>query len=229
MKINLNINDFKDAITISFPILCAFIPLGIGFGYMSQQLELKWHLSIMMAVIIYAGSAEFIIAMMLTKIAPITDIIFAALFCNLRHIFYGLSVSDKYPYKLGFKKLYMIYTLSDETYAILSSLNVNKEVAFYICLLHHSYWIIGVVIGVLLGSSINVEIKGIEFILTSLFTVLTVEQIMKIKQYMPFLVAIFACIVALLFFPVSQMLVVSMSLVTLILILQYKINLHFNR
>lgn len=228
MKISFDSYSFKNAVSLSFPILCAFIPLGIGFGYMSQQLGLEWHLSIVMAVIIYAGSAEFIVAMMLTKMVAITDIIFAALFCNLRHIFYGLSVSDKYPYRLSFKKLYMIYTLSDETYAILSSLNVNQEIAFYICLLNHLYWIMGVVIGVLLGSSIDLEIKGIDFILTSLFTVLTVEQIIKVKQYLPFLVAIFACIISLLFFPSSQMLVLSMSLVILFFVIKYKFSLYFN-
>lgn len=80
----------RKALNLTFPMFCAFLTLGMAFGYFALQLGLSWHLILIMTTIVYAGSAEFIVVFMFAKNAPEIDIILAAALCNLRHIFYGM-------------------------------------------------------------------------------------------------------------------------------------------
>lgn len=209
---------FKKALSKSYPIFCAFIPLGIGFGYMSLQLGLSAKITIIMAAFVYAGSAEFLIATMIANFVSFWDIIVATSLCNLRHIFYGLSVRKHYKFGT-IKNIYMIYTLSDETYALLcDEKKPDPDFAFFICVLNHLYWVLGVFIGLIFGHFINIELKGLEFILTSLFTVLTIEQFYKIRKLTPFFLAFVSSILVLLIFPKPHMLFLSMTIVTIILL-----------
>ena len=105
----------------------------------------------------------------------------------------------------------MIHALTDETYAILSTKKVeNNNFSFYLSLLNHLYWVISVFLGVTIGYFIEMKIEGLEFVLTALFLVLTIEQIYRIKQWMPFIYSFVACIASLLLLPSEQMLLASM-------------------
>ena len=212
------------ALAKSFPILCAFIPLGMGFGYLATQLGLPWHLVIFTSVIVYAGSVEFIIAMMFAVAANYIDIILAAALVNLRHIFYGISVKKHYPKSFSsLKKIYMVHALTDETYGLLASENssdtiYDKQFSLYVSILNHIYWVTGVILGVMFSNIFNIEIKGLEFILTALFVVLTIEQAYHIKKILPFVCALISSILALILLP-NQMLLVAISISSFLLLI----------
>lgn len=209
--------EFNEALKVTFPMLCAFIPLGLGFGYLSQQLGLPWQMVTVMAISIYAGSAEFIVATMLAKLSPAYDIILAASLCNLRHIFYGISVQQYFP-STGFKRFYMIHALTDETYAILSSYKNQKgNFPFYVSILNHIYWVISVLIGISLGKLGTLKIDGLEFVLTALFIVLTIEQIYHVKKWSPFICSSIASIISMVFFASNQMLLISIIITSVLL------------
>jgi len=217
--------NIRKAISLTFPMFCAFLALGMAFGYFALQLGLSWHLILIMTTIVYAGSSEFIIAFMFAENAPGVDIILAAALCNLRHIFYGMSVYKYFPTK-GAKRLYMVYTLSDETFAILAShKSMDKDLGFLICLLNHLYWILGVACGLTIGYWIDFTIDGLEFILTALFIVLTIEQIYQVKKLAPFAYALIASVISIMLFPSYLMLIISMIIVTILLIVDRRIKL----
>ncbi len=212
--------EMQEAFILTMPILCAFIPLGMGLGYITQQLGLEYYLVIIMAMLIYAGSAEFIIAIMFAKSATYVDIVIAALLCNLRHIFYGLSVHEKYPAQ-GLKRWFMIFALSDESYAILSSTNISsKNTAFYICLFNYLYWVIGVIIGIIICRNTYMDIEGLEFILTALFVILTIEQAHILRRFTPFMIAIIAYSISLISLPYNFVLLGAIGLSVLFLIVE---------
>lgn len=215
--ISPNARPQREALIASIPILFSFVPLGFGFGYIAAQLTIPWHLIIFMAAIIYAGSAEFSIATMLAKGYAFSDIFIAAAFVNLRHIFYGLSVSHHYPKDNFLRRFYMIHALTDETYSLLAAKCVgDPSFAFYLSLFNHCYWVLGVALGASFGYYFAVKLKGLEFCLTALFVVLAIEQFFHIRRWFPFLFAFIAAIFAKIIFP-NQMLMMSMLLVTLLL------------
>lgn len=214
---------FKRAFVTSVPILCSFLPLGFSFGYFALQMDLPPYLIILMSAVIYAGSVEFLVATMLAGTFAFREIFIAASLVNLRHIFYGLSVQQHYP-KRGLSRYYMIHALTDETYSILAARQeIDPNFSFWISVLNHAYWVGGVVLGVVAGRLFAFEIHGIEFCLTALFAVLTVEKAMEVKQWFPFVLALISALIANLFFP-SQMLFASMIMVCIFLIVTYKIG-----
>lgn len=213
-------HSIRSAFIDSIPILWSFISLGFGFGYIGHQLGIEGHLIVFMAAVIYAGSAEFLVINMLAKFASMTDIIMATSLVNLRHIFYGLSVQHQYP-KHFLKRMYMIHTLTDETYSILATkIESDPVFSFWLAFFNHIYWVIGVALGVTIGAIAGLKIDGLEFCLTALFIVLTIEQAWHIKRWFPFIIAMCASTVSLIIFP-KQMLLTSMILVTVMLILAY--------
>lgn len=214
----------KKAFTDSIPILISFIPLGFGFGYIGQQLNMPWHLVIIMATIIYAGSVEFLVVTMLAKAYPFLDILLAAALVNLRHIFYGLSVHQHYP-RRGLRRAYMIHALTDETYSLLAAKQeIDHRYAFYLCALNHLYWVTGVSLGVTIGHWVAFKINGLEFCLTALFVVLAMEQFYHLKKWFPFIFAFMAASIAKFFFP-QQMLMMAMIMVTVMLVIMNQLFL----
>lgn len=211
----------NEAFWYSIPILLSFVPLGFGFGYIGQQLNIPWHLIIFMAAIIYAGSVEFLVVTMLAKSFPFTDIFIAASFVNLRHIFYGFSVHQHYP-KNNWLRTYMIHALTDETYSLLAAKKeIDPVFSFSLALFNHLYWVLGVSLGVAIGHYLALQVKGLEFCLTALFVVLGIEQFFHIKRWFPFILAFISALLAKILFP-NQMLLMALILVTLMLTLTLK-------
>ncbi|MCP3679068.1 MAG: AzlC family ABC transporter permease [Gammaproteobacteria bacterium] len=108
------------AFKASFPALFGYIALGLSFGFLFQKAGGSWYLATLMSILVYAGAAQFVAITLLLNHSGLLPILSATLFINLRHIFYGLSFLDRFPNKF-FKKIYMIFGLTDEAYSILSA------------------------------------------------------------------------------------------------------------
>lgn len=213
---------FIKALKITFPVFLGYIPLGLAFGFLFTGAGYHWSYAFLMSILVYAGSAQFLAVALLSAGAGLTEFLVATLLLNLRHAFYGLSMLERFS-DVGRVKPYLIFALTDETYALLTTTEIPEGSSkgnfyFYVAALDHFYWVLGSVLGAVLGSVLDLDLQGMSFVLAALFVVLTIEQYFSSKKYFPFVAAVCAGALSLMFFSPENMLLVSIILGTLILV-----------
>ena len=172
---------FKAAFPCTIPVMAGYLVLSISYGFLMSSKGFSFIYPLCMTIFIYAGSMEFLtVELLLLPFDPL-NAFFLALMVNARHLFYGISMLDKYK-NMGFKKFYLIYAMSDETFSLTCSLNAPEGVdqgwfMFFITLLDQLYWICGALTGSILGSIIHFNTKGIEFVMTALFVVMFIDKL----------------------------------------------------
>ncbi|PAV12717.1 branched-chain amino acid ABC transporter [Methanosarcina spelaei] len=213
---------FTIAFKTTIPVLLGYIPLGMAFGFLLDGAGYHWVYALIMSLFVYAGSGQFLAVALLSAGAGLTEFAIATLLLNFRHAFYGLSLLEKFS-GIGRVKPYLIFALTDETYALLTTTDVpqgssKSKFYFYIAALDHLYWIAGSVLGAALGSILDLNLDGMSFVLTALFVVLTIEQYFSSEARFPFIAAVGAGTLSLIMFSSDNMLLASIILGTLILI-----------
>lgn len=177
----------RTAFPYTVPILTGFVFLGTAYGIFMNSLGFSAIYPILMSLLIFAGSMEFVAAnLLLVAFNPI-NALFLTLMVNARHLFYGISMLDKFK-EVGKKKLYLIFGLCDESFSINCTVDVPKNVdkgwfMFFVTLFNHLYWVLGATLGGILGSYVNFNTEGLEFVMTALFVVIFIEQWMKEKKH----------------------------------------------
>ena len=215
------------AIKQTIPVFCGYIFLGIAFGLLLQKAGYSLLWAFLISLFVYAGSMQFVLVGLLAGGASLPTVAIMTLMINSRHIFYGLSFIEKFK-KMGRSYLYMIFSLTDETYSVLCSVKVpnemdEKRVFFIISLLDQIYWITGSVIGALMGEKIPFNSKGIDFAMTSLFIVIFIEQWKDSKTHIPALSGIVSSIIFLLIMGPDSFLMPALITVVLILLMAKRI------
>ena len=217
----------RSVIKTTLPILFGFLPLGTAFGILFQELGYPWYFASLMGIVVYAGAAQFMAVGMLGAGVGLFEIAISTFFLNSRHLFYGLALLNSFG-AWSLRKFYLIFGLTDETYALMTTIKVPKEFQrerYYllITLFSQCYWVLGCTIGALASSSLNFNTEGMEFAATALFTVLLIEQWLMVRRLLPFLIAFLAsCVSLILFF--QHMLLVSIVLSIIAIILLRFIN-----
>ena len=179
----------------TIPILAGFLFLGIAYGIYMNQSGFKFYYPMFMSFIIFAGSVEFAtVSWLLGSFDPV-NIFFLTLMINARHLFYGLSMLEKYNIP-GWKKLYLIYGMCDESFSINATVDVPKDIdkglfMFFVTMLNQIYWVAGATIGGIFGSFIPFDTKGIEFVMTALFIVIFLENWLKEKDHSASVIGLF--------------------------------------
>lgn len=194
-------NALRPAFTATIPVLCGYLFIGFAFGVMLRDTGYAPPWAFLCSLTIYAGSGQYLLVSLLAAKASLVTVAVMTLLLNCRHIFYGLSFLDTF-HQMGHKKWYMIFSLTDETYSLLCSLKTPEGVdpnamRFLIALLDHSYWIGGSVIGAIIGGVMPFDSTGIDFAMTSLFTVIFIEQWLSTKCHVPALMGLGAAAVSL--------------------------------
>ena len=200
-----------------------YVPIGVAFGFVLSQSGYNWYFAPLMSILIYSGATQFLAINFFINSAPFPEIAVTTLLLNLRHSFFGLSLIKKFA-DTSLVKPYLIFALTDETYALLTSMEEPEDVSkrrYYFCIsvLNHSYWVIGTAIGALLSQVVIIKLKGLNFALTALFVVLTIEQYKKVKTIKPFIIAFAAGFFSLLLVPPGYMLLAAILAGTAILII----------
>ena len=162
------------------PVLMGYLSIGVVFGWMLSAAGFAPTWAAVMSVTIYAGSGQYLGVRLLSDASPLGDVAFLTFVLNFRHLVYGLSMLEKFR-GMGWRKLYMIFSLTDETYALLAGVRIpegvdSKDFYFAIAALDQLYWIAGSVIGAAAGALVTVNTEGIDFAMTALFLVIAVEQ-----------------------------------------------------
>ncbi|MBQ1477129.1 MAG: AzlC family ABC transporter permease [Erysipelotrichaceae bacterium] len=215
-------NVLKRALKATLPVLGGYLFLGIGFGILLYQKGYGLFYSFLMAVFIYAGSLQYAGAGFLLPGTSLLNAGWTSFLLNVRHLFYGLSMIGRYR-DTGKKKPYLIFSLTDETYSVLSSPEYREEgedFLFFVSLFDHLYWITGCCTGSLLAESFSLSIKGFDFVLTALFLTIFVDQLFKEKDRFSSWTGLFVSLFCLILFGKEVFLIPSMVLIAVILTLK---------
>jgi len=178
-------------LSLSIPVAMGYVPLGMVFGFLFVQAGAVWWLALLASVLVFAGAAQFMMVPMLAAGLPLAAIALATLVVNLRHIFYGLSLLDKLPHQ-PWARWYLVFALTDETYSVLTSLpaGTSTRQMVLVALLNQGWWVLGTLLGALIGSQAQVPLVGLDFALAALFAVLAVEQWRSAHSAAPLWVAL---------------------------------------
>ena len=214
---------FFAAFPNTIPILAGFLFLGIAYGIYMNQSGFKFYYPMFMSFIIFAGSVEFAtVSWLLGSFDPI-NIFFLTLMINARHLFYGLSMLEKYNIP-GWKKLYLIYGMCDESFSINATVDVPKDIdkglfMFFVTMLNQIYWVAGATIGGIFGSFIPFDTKGLEFVMTALFVVIFLENWLKEKDHSASVIGLFISFICLIIFKGTNFIIPSMIIILSVLTL----------
>ncbi len=219
---------FKYAFIQTLPVLFGYLFMGFAFGILFEKAGYNFIWAFFVSLICYAGSMQFVLITLLTGGASAIHSAFMTLMINFRHIFYGLSLIERFK-EAGKTKFYLIHALTDETYSLLCLVKPkegmqDKKLMLYISILDHVYWIIGCVLGALVGQIISFDTTGIDFAMTALFVVILVEQWKESKQHLPAIIGGGCAIISLLVFGSDNFLPPAL-LVTVLMLLFYRANM----
>lgn len=215
-------SSFKSAFPQTLPVLAGYVSLGIAFGILLRDAGYGVIYAFLMSLFVFAGSAQFLCVELLVANATLPQVAFLIFLLNFRHFFYGLTMISHYRNVKN--KWYLIFGLTDETYALLSANKIPSTVEksdfyFAVTLLNHVYWISGSIIGSLVGALIPFDMTGIDFAMTALFAVLVVEQWKSHSKHFPAILGFSVSILSILIFGAENFIIPTLIIICVILLL----------
>ena len=212
----------RTAFLDTLPVMAGYVFLGFGFGILMQQNGFGVLWAVAMSLFIYAGSMQYVAVSLLTSGASLLTAALTAFAVNARHLFYGISMIDAYK-DSGKKKPYLIFGLTDETYSLVSQTQHRETgYCFWVTLLDHCYWVLGTLLGGLVGTVLRINYEGVEFALTALFVTIFVEQWLSTKKHGPAIVGVAATTLSLLIFGKDVFLIPSMAAIAACLMIMHR-------
>lgn len=216
----------RKAFTKSLPVMAGYMVLGIGFGILLKDAGYGLFWAFIMSLTIYAGSMQYVAVPFLASGASLITVALTTLMVNARHLFYGLTMIDKYK-TAGKKKPYLIFSLTDETYSLLCTDEIPDGVdrhwyQLLVSLFDQCYWILGSVLGSLLKELLAFDTAGIDFSMTALFVTVFVEQWLSTKNHWPGMIGLVSAAACLAIFGPDSFLLPTMIAITISLLLLRK-------
>ncbi|MCR5525712.1 MAG: AzlC family ABC transporter permease [Lactobacillus sp.] len=208
--------EFRFALEKSMPVLFGYVTLGLGYGLYMHNLGFSFWYPTLMALTIYGGSVEFVIANMLVQHFNPLNVLLITLVMGFRQSFYALSMLKQYRHA-GWRKVLLIFGLTDETFVINHYTKVPQEMSqvkvnTWITILDWGYWVLGAFLGGFLGSALQLQVKGLDFVMTALFIVLALDQFLQEKSHVSSISGILITIISLLAVGKTYFLVVTLLL-----------------
>lgn len=220
MKTKRLASEAKEAFFATIPVFAGYIVMGIGFGVMltSKGYGVPW--ATVMAITMYAGSMQYAAVELLANGVSVATAAITTLLINARHLFYGISLIDRYR-GAGLKKLYMMFALTDETYSLVCSEDPSEPKShryhFLLSLFNQLYWITGCTLGAVIGTTLDFNTEGIDFALTALFITIFVEQWLSTKRHLPAVIGLVSSVLSLALFGSEDFLIPAMILIAVAL------------
>lgn len=216
----------KTAFVKSIPIFCSYVFVSMAYGMMMASAGFPWYDSLLVSLTVYTGAFQFVLITFLSSGASLITIALTALLMNSRQSFYSLTFLKEFK-QMGHRKLYMIHTMTDETYAVNCTLDLPKkekeDTMFLVALFSRCYWMIGSVIGGILGQIIPFDLTGIDFCMTALFLIIFIDQWEKAEKHTPALTGLGIGMICLLIFGENRFMLPALLIVSaLLLLLQRK-------
>lgn len=212
---------FKTAFPQTIPIFTGFSFLGLAYGIYMNASGFSFLYPMFMSMLIFGGSLEFVaVEMLLSPFAPLSVIVMTLLI-QARHLFYGISMLDKYK-GMGWKKFYLIFGMCDESFSINCSAEIPEDVdkgwfMFFVTLLNQFYWVASATIGGLIGSLLKINTDGISFVMTAMFVVIFLDQWLKEDSHISSLIGIIVSAICLICFGADSFMLPTMACILLLL------------
>ena len=220
---------FKAAFPYTIPIMTGFLFLGIAYGIYMNASGFLFVYPMLMSLLIFGGSLEFVtVQMLLSPFAPM-QVFVMTLLIQARHLFYGISMLDKYK-GMGWKKPYLIFGMCDETFSVNYTADIPKDVdrgwfMFFVTLLNHFYWVAGATIGGVVGSFLKFDTSGISFVMTAMFVVIFIDSWQKEANHISSIIGIGTSALCLIIFGSDSFMIPSMaSILILLTVLRNKLE-----
>ena len=212
----------KTAFIKSIPIFCSYVFVSMAYGMMMASAGFPWYDSLLVSLTVYTGAFQFVLITFLSSGASLITIALTALLMNSRQSFYSITFLKEFK-QMGRRKLYMIHTMTDETYAVNCTLDLPKkekeDTMFLVALFSRCYWMIGSVLGGFLGQIIPFDLTGIDFCMTALFLIIFIDQWEKAEKHTPALTGLGIGILCLLIFGENRFMLPALLMVSALLLL----------
>ncbi|WP_312643552.1 AzlC family ABC transporter permease [Hydrogenoanaerobacterium sp.] len=213
----------KAAFPHTIPVLTGFLFLGIAYGILMNTKGYGVGWTVLMSAVAFAGSMQYVAITLLTTVFDPIYALLITLMVNARHLFYGISMLEKFQGTGRFKP-YLIFGLCDETFSILCSAEPPQGVdrnwfMFFVTLLDHGYWVLGSALGGALGPMISFDTKGLDFVLTALFVVIFINQWKSSKKHTPAVIGVVCSAICLVLFGQSHFMIPAMLSILAVLTL----------
>ena len=211
---NHKIKALKAAFPHTIPIFTGFIFIGIAYGVLMESKGYGFLWSLFFSMVVFAGSSQYVAITFLTSAFNPVYALLMSLMINARHLFYGISLIDKFK-DAGKLKPFLIYGMCDETFSVVCSAEPPEDVdknwfMFFITLLNYSYWALGSMLGGIIGSMVTFNTKGLDFVLTALFVVIFIGQWKSQKDHRPALTGVVCSLICLIAFGPNNFIIPSM-------------------
>ena len=211
---NNKVKALKAAFPHTIPIFTGFIFIGIAYGVLMESKGYGFLWSLFFSMVVFAGSSQYVAITFLTSAFNPVYALLMSLMINARHLFYGISLIDKFK-DAGKLKPFLIYGLCDETFSVVCSAEPPEDVdknwfMFFITLLNYSYWALGSMLGGIIGSMVTFNTKGLDFVLTALFVVIFIGQWKSQKDHRPALTGVVCSLICLIAFGPNNFIIPSM-------------------
>lgn len=214
----------KKALIDTIPVMTGYLALGFGFGIILKANGFATILAPLMSLTIFAGSMQYVGVDLLASGASLLTVALTTFLVNARHLFYGISLLEKFK-NVGKRKLYLMFALTDETYSLLCGDHSDipeeqrKNYYLFVSFFDQCYWVIGSTLGAVVGSLVTFNSEGIDFVLTALFITIFVEQWLTAKRHSPAIIGVAVTAACLAVFGSESFLIPSMLLILLLLCL----------
>ena len=210
----------------SLPIMAGYGFLGLTYGIYMHELGFNFLYPMLLALMVYAGSAEFLLGNMLLGSFHPLQAFLMVLMVNARHLFYGLSMLEEYK-GLGWKKFFLIFGMSDETFALTSASKIPEGTdkgwyLLWITWLDETYWVIGATLGGLIGPFLTFDLKGLDFVLTAMFTAIFADNWLREKDHTSSISGLIISGLCLTIFSADHFIIPSMVIILIFLTLKKK-------
>ncbi len=214
---------WKTALRAAFPhtvpIFAGFGFMGIAYGLLMNKSGFSFYWPMLMAMTIFSGSVEFVAVKLLLSPFNLVQSFVIALFICARHLFYGISMLDRFK-GMGWKKFPLIYGMCDETFSVNYTARVSQGVdhgwfMLWVTVLDYTYWVTGAALGGIFGTWVSFSTKGLDFVMTAMFVIIFMEQWMKEKRHAASIMGIVISAVCLVIFGSNNFVVPSMAFMLL--------------
>ena len=219
----MRLKALKAAFPSTLPIFTGFWFLGMAYGIYMRVSGFSFIYPMLMSLLIFGGSLEFItVEMLLSPFAPL-QVFIMALLIQARHLFYGISMLDKFK-GTGWKKFFLIFGMCDETFSVNYTAKIPEDVdkgwfMLWVTWLDQLYWISAATAGGLIGSLLKFDTNGISFVMTAMFVVIFLEQWLKEKNHFSSLMGIAVSVICLICFGADSFMIPTMAAIVIILAL----------
>lgn len=205
---------FLAAFPHTIPVFTGYLFLGISYGVLMTASGFPFWIPMVTSFTIFAGSMEFVLVNLLLSGFDLMQAFLMTLLINARHLFYGISMLDKYK-GMGWKKLYLIFGLTDESFSIVCTIQPPADVdkswfMFFVTLLDHCYWMLGATLGGIFGSILHFNTEGLDFVMTAMFVVIFIEQWKKDTNHLSALIGLGLPVLCLVIFGAESFMIPAM-------------------